>query len=89
MNTTKAHNILVSKERKYENLTFKQLYEDMLSEIDTYEKSGMLDELMKQKVTVHAYDAEGKIVAVDLTDLIGWLENGNVMTIGQVRDVYF
>lgn len=89
MDKFETHNIQVAKEHKTESITFKQLYEDMLSEIDVYEKLGKLDELMNQKVVVSLYDSAGRVVSADLNDLIGWLEQGNVLLNGQITGVYF
>ncbi|PYY28203.1 hypothetical protein [Paenibacillus illinoisensis] len=89
MDKFETHNIQVLKEQKTESITFKQLYEEMLSEIELYENLGKLDELMNQKVVVSLYDSAGRVVSADLNDLIGWLEQGNVLLNGQITGVYF
>lgn len=73
---------------KEDRLTFKDLYESILDEIKTYEKLGIVDELMDQEVVVNVYDSEGKVLNANINSLIGWLESGKVMLTGNLDDIY-
>lgn len=73
---------------KINPLTFKQLYEDMVSEMEIYKNLGRLDELMEQPVLLDLMDAEGSPISGIAYLAIGWLENGGVLITGEVNSVY-
>lgn len=71
-----------------ERMTFGGLFEAMKEEMETYKKLNMLDELMSQEISVNMYDAEGRIIFGMGQEMIGWLEGGSVLLIGNMKEVY-
>lgn len=69
-------------------ITFKELYESILQEIEDYKKLDMLDELMNQKIIMNMTDLNGNVVYGYSTLFVGWLESGNVLITGALNDVY-
>lgn len=70
---------------KYE-VTFGDLYKEVLAEIEKYDKSGQLDELMKSKVNLNLCDQEGNVLHGYATMFVGWSENGDVIVTGNLTD---
>lgn len=73
-----------------ENLTmsFEELYNSILEEIETYEKLGLLEELMQQKVVLDIVDFKGSVITAYPTLFAGWLESGKVCISGNLEGVY-
>lgn len=71
-----------------ETLTFKDLYEAMLSEIETYKELNLLDELMEQKVTIDVNDLNGHVLNAEPKLFVGWLEQGKVCISSELKSVY-
>lgn len=88
----KEENIKLYKDDYNENctITFREFYNQILDEIDNYKRLDRLDDLMDQKMSMQIVDLEGQILEGYMTSgLIGWLENGDVLISGNLRDIYF
>lgn len=70
-------------------ITFRELYEAIQNEMNTYDKLGKLDDLMNQKMSMQIIDLEGQVLDSYMTDFIGYLEDGTVMVVGNLRNIYF
>ncbi|MEK4006502.1 hypothetical protein [Paenibacillus sp. FSL H3-0333] len=88
MEETKTYSIAIASNQQLKAITFKELYEDILNEIDSYKELGTLDELMNQKVRLSLLDANGKVIEGAATLAVGWLENGDVLITGGIEGVY-
>ena len=75
--------------KKSHQITFGDLLKLMQEEMEGYDKLGRLDELMNQKMIVHINDLEGQVVQGYITDLIGWLKNGDVLITSNLEDMLF
>jgi hypothetical protein len=73
---------------KNRGITFRDLFESIQEEIQNYERLGKLDELMEQKVILTLTDLKGTVLEGYLTLHVGWLEDGNVLLTGNLKDVY-
>lgn len=71
------------------HMTFKELYDDLQDEVDIYSELGTVDELLKQKVIIQISDLEGQILEGYVTNMIGYLEGGEVLLTANLRDVFF
>lgn len=88
MSETKIHEITMTSKDNNQAITFKELYEDILTEIESYKKLDLLDELMNQKVKLNLVDLNGKIIDGPATLTVGWLESGDVLITGNVEGIY-
>jgi hypothetical protein len=86
----KTVTLKIDKSWKHEKsiMTFRDLYEQVLEEIDTYRKHGMEEELMNQEVVLSLCDTEGQLVNGYSCMLVGYLEGGGVLITGNVEEVY-
>jgi hypothetical protein len=50
------------KQNESDTITFGDLYNSILEEIETYEKLGMKEELMKQKLVLNINDLNGNVI---------------------------
>ncbi|WP_010497776.1 hypothetical protein [Paenibacillus elgii] len=69
-------------------ITFRQLYNELLAEMETYRKLGLLEELMDQKIKIDIVDLNGNVLGGYATLFVGWLENGEVLLTGNLREVF-
>jgi hypothetical protein len=76
------------KQNEGDTITFQELYEAVLEEIETYEKLGMKEELMKQKLVLNINDLNGNVIGAYPTLFVGWLESGKVCIVGNLEGVY-
>lgn len=68
--------------------TFKDLYEDMLEEMERYDKLGMLEDLMNANISNEIVDKSGSVLYSLMNFSAGFLE-GNVYHIqGALNHVY-
>jgi hypothetical protein len=88
MEDTRPCSIVINCDQQLKAITFRELYEDILDEIESYKELGMLDELMNQKVRLSLLDANGKVIEGAATLVVGWLENGDVLITGGIEGVY-
>lgn len=88
MDKTQTHEIILTDKDKNEGITFKQLYEDILDEIEIYKELGSLDELMSQTVKLNLVDLNGKVIDGSATLTVGWIEGGSVLITGNVEGIY-
>jgi hypothetical protein len=84
----KQWTVTLQKDLNNNSITFKELYESILEEIDNYERLGMLDELMNQKVVLDLVDYDGQVLHGDATLFVGFLEGGSVLLTGNLKGVY-
>jgi len=73
--------------RKHQ-ITFKRLYEDVLSEVEDAAKRGQEEELMQQKIELSIVDQQGNVIQGYATLMVGWLEGGGVLITGNLLDIY-
>ncbi|WP_431785906.1 hypothetical protein [Paenibacillus lactis] len=88
MSKTQTHEIILTDKNNNQGITFKELYEDILTEIDTYKNLGMLDELMNQTIRLSLVDANGIVVEGPATLAVGWLESEGVLITGNIENVF-
>jgi len=88
MNKAQSYEIVPTNKDKNQGITFRELYEDMLSEIEDYKKLGLLDELMTQTVKLNLVDLNGRVIDGSATLTVGWLEGGSVLITGNVEEIY-
>lgn len=69
-------------------LTFGELYEQMLEEIDTYKRLELSEELMSSPIYVSVTDVNGSIIGSPIRDFIGFLESGVSGLSGEIDYVY-
>ncbi|WP_339193832.1 hypothetical protein MKY95_18905 [Paenibacillus sp. FSL P4-0176] len=88
MNKAQSYEIVPTNKDKNQGITFRELYEDILSEIEDYKKLGLLDELMTQTVKLNLVDLNGRVIDGPATLTVGWLEGGSVLITGNVEEIY-
>jgi hypothetical protein len=76
------------KQNESNTITFEELYNNILEEIETYEKLGMKEELMKQKLVLSINDLNGNVIQAYPTVFVGWLENDKVCVVGNLEGIY-
>jgi hypothetical protein len=76
------------KQNESDTITFGDLYNSILEEIETYEKLGMKEELMKQKLVLNINDLNGNVISAYPTLFVGWLESGKVCVVGSLEGIY-
>ncbi|MEL3959484.1 hypothetical protein NST17_20240 [Caldifermentibacillus hisashii] len=75
-------NIALETVKKEHVLTFRDMYESMIEEMETYKKLHKLDELMDQEIVVQLNDGNGNILQGFPQLFVGWLEGGGVCVSG-------
>lgn len=88
MNESQTYEIVMTNKDNNKGITFKELYEDILNEIEIYKKLGSLDELMTQTVKLNLVDLNGRVIDGPATLTVGWLEGGSVLITGNVEGIY-
>ncbi|MFI2856917.1 hypothetical protein ACH6EH_07225 [Paenibacillus sp. JSM ZJ436] len=88
MSDSQTYDISMSNKDENQGITFKELYEDMLGEIDYFKKLGLLDELMNQPIKLNLVDSNGKVVEGPATLAVGWLESDDVLITGNIENVF-
>jgi hypothetical protein len=71
-----------------DRLNFRDLYNEILAEIDRYEQRGQLDELMDQELVMDLVDGNGHVLSGSVNLFVGWVESGSVVLSGSLEDVY-
>ncbi|GAA4879145.1 hypothetical protein GCM10023310_69090 [Paenibacillus vulneris] len=86
----KSQVITLHKDDVNENsqITFRQLYNEILNEMETYRNLGRLEELMDQKVKIDICDLNGNVIEGYVNLFVGWLEHGEVLLTGNLRDIF-
>jgi hypothetical protein len=77
-----------NKQNEADTITFEELYNNILEEIETYEKLGMKEELMKQKLVLNINDLNGNVIQAYPTLFVGWLESDKVCVVANLEGVY-
>lgn len=88
MSEAQTYEIVMTNKDNNQGITFKELYEDILNEIEIYKKLGSLDELMNQTVKLNLVDLNGRTIDGPATLAVGWLESGGVLITGNVEGIY-
>lgn len=88
MENVKNISLEILKDAKDVAINFKQLQNDIASEIELYPpEEYSIEDLNNQPIMLQLSDANGKTIFGYCSIFVGWLENGGILLAGNISEV--